>query len=57
MVARRIGQILADAEIPFRGLDGRVAESDLNLFQRRAAAMRELGEAAAGIMRRETGLP
>jgi len=53
MVARRIGQILADAEIPFRGLDGCVTEGNLNLFECRAAAVRELGEAAAGIMRRE----
>lgn len=53
MVARRVREILVDAQIAFCGLNGRVPEGYLDLLEGSAAAMREFGKAAARGMGRE----
>ncbi len=43
MVARRIGQVLLHAQVPFGGLDAGMAEGKLDLFQRRPPLVGQLG--------------
>jgi hypothetical protein len=52
-VARRVGQIELGAEVALGGLDGLVAERELDLLERRLAGAGELGERAPQIVRRQ----
>jgi hypothetical protein len=42
VIAGRVGQILPDAEVPLRGLDGLVAEGNLDLLDRSFSFVGEL---------------
>ena len=53
MIARRVGQILLDAEIFFGRLNRIVSERELNLVDRRAALVREFGECSSKVVRRD----
>ena len=43
-VTRRVVEVLPKAQVALGGLDGGMAETDLDLFERRAAEVGELGE-------------
>ena len=47
VIAGRVGQILPDAEVPFRGLDGLVAEGNLDLLDWSFSFVRELRKSPA----------
>src|SRR5215213_6411038 len=51
VIARSIGEILLNSEIPFRGLNGRVSEGDLDLIELSAAFVSKLGISTPQIMR------
>ena len=51
MIAGGIGQVLPDAQIPFRGQDRIMPERQLDLLERRTASMRQFCERAAQIVR------
>ena len=54
MVARRIGEVLPHVEVPLGGQYRLVPERELNLFERRMAAMRQFSKCAAQIMRSDS---
>ena len=53
MVTRRVWQVLTDIQVAFGGLDDGMTQAQLDLFQRRMAGMRQLGECSAEIVRRQ----
>jgi len=53
MVARSIREVLPHAQVAFGSLNGSMAERNLDLLQCGAAAVSELREAAACIVRRQ----
>ena len=54
MVARRIGEVLPHVEVPLGGQYRLVPERQLDLFERRMAAMRQFSKCAAQIMRSDS---
>ena len=56
MIVDGLGEVLARAEIAFGGLDGGVAEQELDLFEVAAGQAAEFGAGAAQVVRGEGGL-
>lgn len=52
MIAGGVGEILGDPQIPFGGLDGGMAEGELDLFEWRVALMGQLVWASLAKVRR-----
>ena len=51
-VAGGVVEVLADAQVAFGGLDGGVAEGELDPLKRRPALVSELGEGTTQVVRR-----
>src|SRR5262249_32762564 len=54
MIARRVGQVLFESQVPLCRLDGSMAEGHLDLFELRSALVSEPGVGAAEIVRCKT---
>ena len=52
-IAGRVVQVLPQPQVALGGLDGGVAERDLDLLERHPALVGELGEGAPQVMRRD----
>jgi hypothetical protein len=50
MITGSVGEVLGDAQVAFRGLNGGMSERELDLFQGHAAFVRQLGEGAADVV-------
>ena len=52
-IARRVVEVLLEPQVALGGLDGGVPQRDLDLLERRAAPVGELGEGAPQVVRRD----
>ncbi len=55
MIAQRVGEVLLDAEVLFRRLDGLMSERELYLADGRAALVNQLRKRPPQVVRRRGG--